>query len=180
MMEGIEKSQEEYGGEEYAALKKEMQNFESLLNTMVEEQQNLGGQTEAIYQQALERAKKKAATTIKKALADLIQKTKSALASSNQIPQAALNSLEKEELGKVTQRLMDLMLALQERYLEEGLEEAKGAERALAMLEQSLSLRSQDAPMGLDDDTEQAANEAQKSYRKVQEVREALEKLIPD
>ena len=180
MMEGIEKSQEDYGGEEYAALKKEMANFDTLLDEMVEEQQRLGGETEAIYQQALERAKKKAAAKIKKALKELIEKTKSALAASHQIPQEALNSLEKEELGKVTQRLMDLMLALQERYLEEGLEEARGAERALAMLEQSLSLRAQNAPMGLDDETVRAANESQKSYRKAQEVREALEKLIPD
>ncbi|MBL91288.1 MAG: hypothetical protein CMH56_05670 [Myxococcales bacterium] len=180
MLEGIEDSQEEYGGEEYAELKKDLQNFSEQLDDMVSAQSELAQDTEAIYQEALNRAKKEAADKISKTVKRLVEKTKEALSSTNRLPPEALNSLEKEEMGRVTQRLMDLLMALQENYLEEALEEAQGAAQALQNLESSLALRSQNAPMGLEAETRQAAKEARKSNQAVNEVADALGQLIPD
>ena len=180
MLEGIEDSQEEYGGEEYAELKKDMQRFSGQLDEMIEAQNELAQSTEAIYQEAMNRAKKDAAQKISEAVKRLVKQTKEALSSTNRIPPETLNSLEQEEMGRVTQRLTDLLMALQENYLEEALEEAMGASQALDNLENSLSLRAQNAPMGLEDDTQMAAREAGKSSQAARRVRDALLKLIPD
>ena len=100
MMEGIEKSQEDYGGEEYAALKKEMANFDTLLDEMVEEQRRLGGETEAIYQQALERAKKRPPQKSKKRSRNSLKKPSLLLLRAIKSPKKRSIASRKKSLGK--------------------------------------------------------------------------------
>ena len=162
MMEGIEKSQEEYGGEEYAALKKEMQNFESLLWIRWSRSSNdWAGRPKRYISKLLSGLRKRPPQKSKKRSRNSFRKPNLLLLRAIKSPQAALNSLGKRRTWESNPKLDGFDVGYQERYLEEGLEEAR-AERALAMLEQSLSLRSQNAPMGLDDETVRAADEAQK------------------
>ena len=77
--------------------------FSGQLDEMIEAQNELAQSTEAIYQEAMNRAKKDAAQKISEAVKRLVKQTKEALSSTNRIPPETLNSLEQEEMGRVTQ-----------------------------------------------------------------------------
>lgn len=182
MMDSINSAEEEYGGERYAEIRKELGEFAQEFRELEDQQQAIAKRTE----QMLAEYRKKSVQQAGRSLDDFVQKarkkTGEALAALDEV--AEIDNLlwtptEQKESDNARQRLLDLDALLEHRDFAEAREMARDALRHENTLERILDSRinrfGRAAP-----EPRQAARATREARERTSEVGEMLDKLFPE
>lgn len=180
MLEELDKTGEEYGGDEYKELREKMERFQQELEALKQAQDEASKRSEQLLEQARREAEKRLAGKLEKVLEELKQKAKQADKALDGVDQDGLFTTEQEDAAFAEARLDDLMKALEEGDLDDALMSAEQAENAARSVERSLNDRTR-GKFGTRQKETMAAKERVAQARPIlEEVRQELEKMLPD
>jgi hypothetical protein len=180
MIDGISDSQDEYGGEEMAKLKKELESFGDALTQLTEKQKALKERSDQMLKEARRRAERKIAKKLERAIKALIEKAKKAETQLKSLDPQGLYPSEQEAANAAAQRVTDLRRALEDRLYDEALDAAEQARREVRMAERSVSDRTRGRYGSRFRPTLKARDRLQSARPKVEEIHRTLKELIPD
>lgn len=180
MLESLDETGEEYGGDEYKELRAKMERFQQELEALKAAQDEQMKKSEALLDQARREAEKRLAGKLEKMLADLKEKARVAGNAMKAIDADGLYTSEQEEAAFAEARIDDLMKALDEGDLDDALMSVEQAENATRNVERSLADRTRGKFGTRQKETMAAKERAAQARPQLEEVRRELEKMLPD
>lgn len=180
MIGNIEESQEDYGGEEYAALREKLDKMGEDLEATANEQKKLLEESEKILDELRKQQEQRLGSQAQGALAELKQKVSEAKKDLSQVPASDLRGLEREEFDMAKARLDELQNALEQGDIDEALRSAEEASSAAQGLQNDLDMRLNNRFLQRSEGTQAARDQAASANGKLDEVRRQLNQLAPD
>ena len=141
MMEGLDESGEQFGGDEYRELREKMQRFSDELQALEQGQREVLDGSQALMDRATKAAEERLKGKVDRALAEVKKKVERAREQLRAVEQDALFSHENEDRAFAEARTEDLERALDTGDLEDAAATAEEAEMAARSAERSVTER---------------------------------------
>lgn len=180
LMEELEQSGEEYGGEEYQELREKLERFGQELSALEAKQEELLHRNERMLEAAKKQAEKQLQGKLEEKLKELEAKVEQANASLKQIDPTGLFAMEQEDAAFAQARVDDLKSALEQGDLEDALQAAGEAMAAARSVERSVADRTRGRFGTRNKSTLDAKDRLQKARPLVEDVYDELNELMPD
>ncbi len=180
MSQRLDKADEEFGGERYAGIRRQLAQFAEDFKRLEGEQRALTKRSEDMARELREKALKKAGATLERFVAKARAKTAEALQSLAQVgAQDSLYGMQ-DTLESARQRLLDLDHLLTQKDFAEAQNMVGEALRHEGALKTTLQSRQHQYRLGgATPELDRSAEHAAKAEGQTQEVAEMLAKLLP-
>lgn len=180
LVDDLDKSGEELGGDEYKELRDKMERFSDELDALQKGQDDVLDASQALMDKARRQAEQRLQGKLDKALAEVKKKIESAEKKLEALDPDALFLNEKEDAEFSKARIDDLKRALESRDLDDATAAAEEAEAAARSAERSVTERSRGRFGQRDKATldQKAALEAARA--ELEAARQQLQELVPD
>lgn len=180
LVDDLDKSGEQYGGDEYKELREKMQRFSDELQALAKGQDEALEQSQALIDKARKEAEQRLKGKLDKALADVKKKVARAKAELDKLDDAALEGGEPEDAAFAKARIEDLQRALDSKDLDDATGAAEEAEAAARSAERSVTDRTR-GKFGQKDKATLGQKQALEAARAdLESARKALQELMPE
>ena len=179
MLDQMNKSQDEYGGDEYAELREKLKEFASEMEEVTAAQDQLMKENKARLDRAREKARKELGEDAE-AFAQKLQKAAEELQEQIKAVGPGLMDIEGEQREEAEARASDTSRALKARDFEEAQRSARSALGALEWLRSSLQDRTEGRFASPGKDSKKAREKVDNLVPKARALQEQLERLMPD
>ncbi|MDP2344215.1 MAG: hypothetical protein Q8O67_24870 [Deltaproteobacteria bacterium] len=180
MVDELDKTQDDIGGEENKALREKMERFGDELEALQKAQQEELENTERAMEAARKKFEEKLKPKIEKAVADAKKKAERAAAELRKVEHEGLSPNEEEDVDAATARTADLQKALESLDVEDALRAAESAESAARTAEESVDQRQKGRFVFSSKKLEKAEQALGEAAEALQDVRKLLEDAVPD
>lgn len=180
MMEGLDESGEQFGGDEYRELREKMQRFSDELQALERGQRQVLDGSQALMERATKAAEERLKGKLERALAEVKKKVERAREQLRSVEQDALFSHENEDRAFAEARTEDLDRALDTGDLEDAAATAEEAEMAARSAERSVTDRTRGRFGARDKATLDAKAALERARGELEAARKELRELTPD
>jgi len=180
MVEDLQKTGEELGGEDNKELREKLERFGDELKALQEAQQQQLGETEEAMDAARKKLEEKARGKLEAALAEAKKKAERAERALDRAPRDGLTGYEEEDFDSARATTKDLQRALESGDVEDALRAVESAEAAARTASQSLDERVRGRQSFATRETRAARDAAQEAAGALEQARRALQEAMPD
>jgi hypothetical protein len=180
LVEELDKSGEEYGGDEYKELREKMERFSDELEALQKGQDQVLGGSQAAMDKARRAAEQRLKGKLDKAIADVKKKVERAEKKLAGLDPDALFLNESEDAQFSRARIDDLKRALESGDLDDAVGAAEEAEAAARSAERSVAERSRGRFGQRDRQTLEQKAALEEARSELEAARQQLQQLVPD
>jgi hypothetical protein len=180
MVDELEKTGDEIGGEDNKALREKLERFGDELKALEEAQKQQLAETEDTMEQAARKLEEKSKAKIDAAIADALKKAEKAERALKRVPQDGLTGYEEEDVDGAKAGTSDLQRALQSGDVDDALRAVEAAEAAARSATGSLDDRVRGRMSFATKETRAARDAMQEASDALGEARRALQEAMPD
>ena len=180
MMEGLDESGEQFGGDEYKELREKMERFSDELAALEQGQKQVLGGSQAMMDRATREAEQRLKGKLDRALAEVKKKVERAQKQLQAVEAETLFVHENEDRAFAQARTDDLLRALDTADLEDAAATAEEAEVAARSAERSVTERTRGRFGARDKDTLESRAALEQARQELESARKQLRELTPD
>lgn len=180
LVEDLDKTGEQYGGDEYKELREKMQRFADDLEALTKGQDDALDQSQSMMDKARREAEQRLKGKLDKALNDVKKKVEKAKAELAKLDKDVLIPNENEDSAFAKARVDDLEKALESKDLDDASNAAEEAEAAARSAERSVSERTKGRFGQKDKETLEQRAALEQARKELEEARKQLQQLLPD
>ncbi|MBI1946339.1 MAG: DUF4175 family protein [Deltaproteobacteria bacterium] len=180
MMEGLDDTGEQFGGDDYKELREKMQRFSDELGALEQGQRQVLDGSQALMDRATKEAEQRLKGKLERALAEVKKKVERAQQELHGMTPDALFSHENEDRAFAEARTEDLERALDTGDLEDAAATAEEAEQAARSAERSVGERTRGRFGARDKETLEAKAALERARQELESARKQLRELVPD
>lgn len=179
LVEELDKTGEEMGGDEYRELREKVERFADELDALEKAQQEQAAQSDELAEKQRHELEQKLGAKLKSTVADLKKKVEKAQTELKGLQRDVLFSNEAEDGDLAQARAEDLLRALESGDLEDATAAAEEAAGAARSAQQSVSDRSRGRFGARDAATQEARRRLEEAQEQLDDVRKKLDELMP-
>lgn len=180
MVDDLDKTGEQLGGDENKELREKMERFSEELSALEAAQKEQLEATERAMEQAQKKMEEKLKAQVQRAVAEAKKKAQKAKAELAKVGKDSLSQNEEEDVDAATARTNDVEKALNSSDLEDALRAAEEAEAAARTAEQNISDRQRGRMAFSSKSLEKSAKALREAVEALAEARKTLEQAMPD
>src|SRR5688500_4383156 len=180
LVDDLDKSGEQYGGDEYKELREKMQRFSDELEALQKGQDQVLDQSQAMMDRAKREAEERLKGKLDKALAEVKKKVERAEGQLAKLDREALFLNEGEDAQFAKARIEDLKRALESKDLDDATSAAEEAEASARSAERSVTDRTRGRFGQKDRQTMEQKATLESARAELESARKQLQELVPD